>query len=136
MILIGHWEGASYIEYIDWFLRFIFNYSHTPLISITHYHIDHKGNLSNVFIVLTFISLKCISTNITFIFKMNSSNMSLIIYLPSSKMHNVHFDKGNYSDTFDTAILWNKGVIENNVINVVIHFGKRIIWWTFEDILL
>ena len=70
---------------------------------------------------------------------MNSSNMYLIIYLiylPSSKMHNVHFDKGNYSDTFDTAILWNKGVIENNVINVVIHFGKRIIWWTFEDILL
>ena len=67
---------------------------------------------------------------------MNSSNMSLIIYLPSSKMHNVHFDKGNYSDTFDTAILWNKGVIENNVINVVVHFGKRIIWWTFEDILL
>ena len=67
---------------------------------------------------------------------MNSSNMSLIIYLPSSKMHNVNFDKGNYSDTFDTAILWNKGVIENNVINVVIHFGKRIIWWTFEDILL
>ena len=62
---------------------------------------------------------------------MNSSNMSLIIYLPSSKMHNVHFDKGNYSDTFDTEIFWNKGVIENNV-----NFGKRIIWWTFENILL
>ena len=26
MILIDHWEGASYIEYIDWFLRCIINY--------------------------------------------------------------------------------------------------------------
>ena len=66
---------------------------------------------------------------------MNSSNMSLIIYLPSSRMHNIHFDEGNYSDTFDTAILWNKGVIENNVINVVIHFGKRIIFWRYAFVM-
>ena len=40
-------------------------------------------------------------------------------------MHNVHFDKRNYSDTFDAEILWNKGVIENNVINVVIYLKNQ-----------
>ena len=196
MILIDHWEGASYIEYIDWFLRCIINYwvilidqqqwvyipsselahkehfmaketcSHTSFFLqnvLTHisqflqnkfqtfsltplflHNINmadiffkwkslnmftHTINLHNtlphwsqkenfqmcslfsksVHFINTFISLK----GITFIFKRNSSNMSFIIYLSSSKMHHVHFEKGNYSDTFDTAILWNKGVIEN-----------------------
>ena len=36
-----------------------------------------------------------------------------------SQFRSVHFEKGNYSDTFDT---------ENNVIRVLIHFGERKMW--------
>ena len=52
---------------------------------------------------------------------------SQYIFLPlkciDSQFRSVHFEKGNYSDTFDT---------ENNVIHVLIHFGERKMWWTMN----
>ena len=101
VILIDQWEGESNIDYIDWFLMCIFNYwvilideQHRVSIIVVywliihswvHTFISHKSSRRCITVILffkmktsdlfthNFISPKCKNTNITFIFKMNSS---------------------------------------------------------------